>query len=689
MTGPEQANGEPTAPKRRRRAATRRSGPPEPAAPTPPAHEQPTAAAAPVKTNAAPAQEKSAPTQKKASGPAVKDSAGKDSARSAESSGGGRRRGKNSRGNGGGGGSSEPRRDRSPQVASQPVGDVTDRLGLPKKLPRNGLRVVALGGIGEIGRNMTVFEFDGKLLIVDCGVQFPDKEPGISLMIPNFSPIAKRINQIEAILLTHGHEDHIGAIPYLLRLRSDIPIFGSVFTLAILKAKCAEHRISPNLIPVENGTRTQHGAFSSEFISVTHSIPHSFSIGITCGETRIFHSGDLKIDPTPIDGRITDLNRMALFAQAGLDLALVDSTNADIPGFVASEQDVAATLDRIIGAATARIFLASFASNIHRVQSVIDAAERHGRKICFLGRSMVRNTQIALDEGYLNKRSVDLIDVDELLRLPANRTIIVCTGSQGEPMAALSRISRGQHRQMKIEPGDTAIFSSSVVPGNEKSVTGVLNDLTRRGAKVITSAQDKVHVTGHAPAGELLYLYNILKPRNVLPIHGEWKHLVANHHIAVSAGVDEARVLIAEDGVVVDLEDGIASFSGRHKLENVYLDGGRLDDITSRVLDERDRLTVSGAVVVAFYYDSGNKLINGAVRVESRGLTSSESLDIELARFVSKEIDGLLSSYSTAEILQRRVESISRRWVKAKYGREPVIIAVLMDLHASSDAVCS
>ncbi|WP_082501856.1 ribonuclease J [Williamsia sp. Leaf354] len=698
----------PNAGRRPRRAATRRSGPPEP---TPEVTEtpQPVAESAPADAPAepqssssapAPAEQQSAPSrsrrQKSASAKAApeKSAPEKSSGKSAPAKGSGDRApARSSRSDnrkGGGNRRSEPGRDRSPRAASQPVGDATDRLGLPNKLPRGGLRVVALGGIGEIGRNMTVFEFDGKLLIVDCGVQFPDSEPGINLSIPDFSYIADRLDQVEAVLLTHGHEDHIGALPYLLRLRADIPIYGSRFTLALLRAKCQEHRQTPRLVVVDKKTENIHGPFKSEFISVTHSIPHSFAVAIQYPGGKIFHSGDLKIDPTPLDGRKTDLNRMASFAgESGVDLVLMDSTNAEIPGFVSSEAEIGQNLREVIKSADGRILVVAFASNIHRVQSVLDAALETGRKVCFLGRSMVRNTEIAANEGYLSYAASDVVNISEYQNLSPTKTVLVCTGSQGEPLAALTRISRGEHRQLSIDPGDLVIFSSSIVPGNEKAVTSVVNRLVRRGAQVVSQSNRKVHVTGHAAVGELKYLYNILRPKNVMPVHGEWKHLVANHGIAVAAGTTASQVLVAEDGVVVDLLQGVARFAGRIPLKSVYLDGNRLDDITNQILEERGRLADGGAVAIAIYYDSDQAVIVGEPRIKSVGLTSADSFSSHLLTAIRKDFEkSLLGQQTKLSDLSRIVTNSASRWIKSNYDRAPVVIPVLIDLSHAQTARC-
>ena len=387
------------------------------------------------------------------------------------------------------------------------VSDATERLGSPPKAPRNGLRVVALGGIGEIGRNMTVFEHQGKLLIVDCGVLFPeDQQPGVDLILPDFRHIENRMADVEAIVLTHGHEDHIGAVPFLLRLRPDVPVIGSKFTLALLAAKCREHHQRPKLVEVVEGERTTHGPFECEYFAVNHSIPDAIAVAIRTGAGVALHTGDIKLDQLPLDGRLTDLAGFSRLGDEGVDLFLVDSTNAEVPGFVTPEREIGGVLDNVIGKAQQRVIVASFASHVHRIQQVVDVAHRYGRRVCFIGRSMVRNMGIAQELGYLNVPDGVEVDIDTAAGLPDNKLVLISTGSQGEPLSALSRMARGEHRQINIRADDLVVLASSLIPGNENSVFAVVNGLAKRGATVVTQQSAKVHVSGHASAGELLYL---------------------------------------------------------------------------------------------------------------------------------------------------------------------------------------
>ena len=395
-------------------------------------------------------------------------------------------------------------------------------LPYPAKLAPKTLRIVALGGLGEIGRNMTVFEYEGQLLVVDCGVLFPEEsQPGIDLILPDFEYIRERLDDVVAVALTHGHEDHIGAVPYLLRERSDIPIVGSKLTLAFIGAKLKERRITAPMIEVKAGMKQKFGPFELEFVAVNHSIPDALAIAIRTPAGLVLASGDFKMDQLPLDSRITDLATFARLGEEGVDLFMVDSTNADVPGFTTSEREISPVLDRVIRQTERRVIVASFASHVHRIQQIIDVAESHGRKVAYVGRSMVRNMKLAEDLGYLQIPPNLLVD-SKNLKDYGDKVVLICTGSQGEPLAALSRMANGDH-EIQVGKGDTIILASSLIPGNENPVYRVINELTRFGANVVHKGNAMVHVSGHASAGELLFCYNIVKPKNVIPIHGEWR----------------------------------------------------------------------------------------------------------------------------------------------------------------------
>ncbi len=368
---------------------------------------------------------------------------------------------------------------------------------------------------------MTVFEYGGRLLIVDCGVLFPEEEqPGIDLILPDFSSIRDRLDDIEGIVLTHGHEDHIGGVPFLLREKPDIPLIGSKLTLALIEAKLQEHRIRPYTLQVAEGQRERIGPFDCEFVAVNHSIPDALAVAIRTPAGMAVHTGDFKMDQLPLDRRLTDLHAFARLSEEGIDLLLSDSTNAEVPGFVPPERDISNVLRQVFAGARKRIIVASFASHVHRIQQILDAAHEYGRRVAFVGRSMVRNMGIARDLGYLKVPPGLVVDVKTLDDLPDSEVVLVCTGSQGEPMAALSRMANRDH-QIRIVEGDTVILASSLIPGNENAVYRVINGLTRWGANVVHKGNAKVHVSGHASVNELLYFYNICRPKNLMPVHGE------------------------------------------------------------------------------------------------------------------------------------------------------------------------
>src|SRR6187431_2205609 len=460
-------------------------------------------------------------------------------------------------------------------------------LELPGPLVDGAVRVVPLGGLGEIGRNMTVVEHRGQLLIIDCGVLFPDDHhPGIDLILPDFEYIKDRLDDVQGVILTHGHEDHIGAVPYLLRLKPDLPLVGSTLTLALVEAKLKEHRITPYTLGVREGDREQLGVFDCEFVAVNHSIPDALAVAVRTSGGTLLHTGDFKMDQLPLDGRLTDLRAFARLGDEGVDLLLADSTNAEVPGFTTPERNITPVLDRVFAQAEKRVIVASFASHVHRVQQVLDAAVRHQRKVAFVGRSMVRNMGVARDLGYLSVPGDLLVDVKALDDLRDDQIVLVCTGSQGEPMSALSRIANRDH-VIRIGEGDTVILASSLIPGNENPVYRVINGLSRWGANVVHKANAMVHVSGHASAGELLYVYNIVRPSNVMPVHGEWRHLRANADLAVLTGVPRDRTVLAEDGVVVDLVDGRAGIVGTVPCGYVYVDGSSVGDVTESSLKDR------------------------------------------------------------------------------------------------------
>lgn len=553
-------------------------------------------------------------------------------------------------------------------------------LSLPAALPAGGLRIVALGGLGEIGRNMTVFETAGKLLIVDVGVLFPEEtQPGIDLILPDFSYIRDRLDDVIGIVLTHGHEDHIGAVPYLLRERDDIAIYGSALTLAFVSAKLKEHRITPLTREVSAGMREDIGPFTVEFVAVNHSIPDAFAVAIHTPAGSVLHTGDFKMDQLPLDGRITDLRAFAALGERGVDLFLVDSTNADVPGFTPSEREIMPALDRVFRATRRRVIVASFASHVHRVQQIIDTALAHERKVAFVGRSMVRNMKISKDMGYLtipDNLVIDAKDIDSY----GDNVVLICTGSQGEPLAALSRMANGDH-SIRVGEGDTVVLASSLIPGNENPVYRVINELTRFGAKVVHKGNALVHVSGHAAAGELLYCYNVVKPKYVMPVHGEWRHLTANAELAIQSGVPRDNTIIVENGIVVDLIDHEASIVGSVPVGFVYVDGQSIGDITESSLKDRRILGEEGFISVVVVVDSQSGKIVAGPDIHARGFAEDQALLDEVKLRIEKALavavaDGINGTHQLSQVVRKSVGA----WVGGEHRRRPMILPLVIEV---------
>lgn len=556
-------------------------------------------------------------------------------------------------------------------------------LSSPPPLAKGGLRVIALGGLGEVGRNMTVFEYDGRLLIVDCGVLFPEENhPGVDLILPDFDAIRDRLDKVDALVLTHGHEDHIGATPYLLRERHDIPLVGSQLTLALLDSKLREHRISDTVRHiVAEGETITFGPFELEFVAVNHSIPDALAVAIKTGAGVVLHTGDFKMDQVPLDGRITDLRAFARLGEAGVDLFLTDSTNAEVPGFTTAEKNIAPVLDRVFHTrANQRIIVACFASHVHRVQQILDAAHEHGRKVAYVGRSMVRNMAIARDLGYLHVPPGLLVDPKELATLPPGKVVMISTGSQGEPLSALSRIAQRNHNFVTIEEGDCVVLASSLIPGNENAVYRVINGLTALGANVVHKGNALVHVSGHASAGELLYCYNIVKPKNVMPVHGEIRHMHANAELAKLTGVPADRVVVAQDGFVVDLLDGRASITGKVDCGYVFVDGSSIGDITESDLKDRRILGEEGFISVIVVIDSQTGKVLSGPEIHARGFAEDDEIFDQIKGPIVDALDKAISEgVNDTYQLQQNIRRVVGRWVSGKHRRRPMIIPVVLE----------
>ena len=552
----------------------------------------------------------------------------------------------------------------------------------PPKYRKGSMRIVPLGGLGEIGRNMNVIEYNGHILLVDCGVLFPEEEqPGVDLILPDFHYIQDRLDKVEALVLTHGHEDHIGGVPYLLKMRPDIPLIGSKLTLAFVEAKCKEHHIDPKLIRVEGRDKMKVGPFNLEFITVTHSIPDALAVCVKTPAGTLIDTGDIKLDQLPLDHRITDLVEFGRLGEQGIDLLMADSTNAEVPGFVKPETSIGPALDRAFSEATRKIIVASFSSHVHRVQQVVDAAHKFGRKVVFVGRSMVRNMSIAADLGYLHIPENTVVDLKQAKDIQDDKLVYMCTGSQGEPMAALGRIADGSHKDITINEYDTVILASSLIPGNEHEVYKVINKLVQLGARVINKDNAAIHVSGHCNEGELLYLYNIVKPKCAMPIHGEHRHLVANGLIAVKTGVDPKNVVLAEDGDVVDLYHGNAAVVGSVPCGYVYVDGDSVGELTDEELEKRRILGTEGFVSSFVVVDTANANVVSGPKIFLNAVAEDEA-DFEKVRHQIVEqlqdamMHGERDTYKLQQVMRRTLGS----WIARALRRKPMIVPVVADI---------
>lgn len=552
----------------------------------------------------------------------------------------------------------------------------------PPKYRKGSMRIVPLGGLGEIGRNMNVIEYNGHILLIDCGVLFPEEEqPGVDLILPDFHYIQNRLDKVDALVLTHGHEDHIGGVPYLLKMRPDIPLIGSKLTLAFVEAKCEEHKIKPKTIQVEGRSKLKVGPYNLEFISVTHSIPDALAVCVKTPAGTIIDTGDIKLDQLPLDHRLTDLVEFGKLGEQGIDLLMADSTNAEVPGFVKPETSIGPALDQAFANASRKIIVASFSSHVHRVQQVVDAAHKYGRKVVFVGRSMVRNMSIAADLGYLHIPENTVVDLKQAKDIQDDKLVYMCTGSQGEPMAALGRIADGIHKDITVNEFDTVILASSLIPGNEHEVYKVINKLVQMGARVINKDNAAIHVSGHCNEGELLYLYNIVKPKCAMPIHGEHRHLVANGLIAVKTGVDPKNVVLAEDGDVVDLYHGNAAVVGSVPCGYVYVDGDSVGELTDEELEKRRILGTEGFVSSFVVVNTDSADVVAGPKIYLNAVAEDES-DFEKVRsqIVFQLQDAMMHGEKDTHKLQQIMRRTLGSWIARALRRKPMIVPVVADL---------
>jgi ribonuclease J len=540
------------------------------------------------------------------------------------------------------------------------------------------VRVAFLGGLGEVGRNCTSIEIDGRVALIDCGLGFPEEDMlGVDLVLPDFSSLVARTDDVECVVLTHGHEDHIGALAYFL---SDInvPVYGTPLAVALARSRIEEQGIDADLRPIEFGEWTKHGPFKFLMVRVSHSVPQGAAVAFETPEGVVLHSGDFKLDPTPIDAKPTDLPALAELGQSGVRLLLSDSTNAERPGFIPSESSLRDSLYELVVESEGRIITACFASHLHRVQQLIDAFTDAGRYISFLGRSMIKNTAIAAELGLLELPGDRLVPIDELLKMPPEETAIISTGSQGEPFAALSLMASGEHRGVKLTPGDTVIISAKPIPGNETRVSRVINGLLRRGITVHHGLNANVHVSGHAAQEELKTYLNVVRPEGFVPVHGEYRHLRAHADLAETMGVPE--VFLCEDGDAVELRDGkLRKLTDAVAAEAVFVDGSGLGDVTEEGLRHRRQLADDGVVVVTVGLKRRSGQVTYGPEVDSHGVSDNpKAIHARAAEEVAKEI-GSMDHPADPDLVRRHVRQAAARVVRKETERRPVVLPVVIE----------
>ena len=549
------------------------------------------------------------------------------------------------------------------------------------------LRVISLGGLGEIGKNMTVIEYGDDMLVIDAGMGFPEKEMlGIDLVIPDISYLIKNADKIKGILITHGHEDHIGAIPYVLS-QINVPVYGTRLSLGILEGKLDENPppFYPELYTVEAGDVLSLGVFKAEFIHVNHSIADACAISVKTPVGVVFHTGDFKLDVSPIDGQMMDLTRIGEIGRGGVELLLCESTNAERAGFTPSERTVGSSLERIFAQyEDKRLIVATFSSNVHRVQQIIDASARHGRKVAILGRSMVNVIGAAAELGYMDLPDGVLVDITEIKRFRPSEITLITTGSQGEPMSALYRIAFGEHDKVKLTPSDVCILSSSAIPGNEKLVGSIINALVSSGVKVVNDSVEEVHVSGHACREELKLMMALTKPKYFMPIHGEARHLYANKELAEFMGVKPECIFVSEIGKVLEIDRKGARFNGTVPAGNVLVDGSGVGDIGSVVLRDRKHLSEDGLVVVVATVDMNEQLLMSGPDIVSRGFVyvkESESLMKEARSIVEESIERAFSKrVRDFTHLKGLIRDDLAKFIYKETKRKPMILPVIMDI---------
>ena len=548
----------------------------------------------------------------------------------------------------------------------------------------NTLSVIPLGGVEEIGLNMTVFEYGNDIIVVDAGLMFPEEDMlGVDFVIPDFSYILDNREKIRGIVLTHGHEDHIGALHFLLK-EIDVPVYGTPLTLGLVRSKLREHHLEDReLIPVKPRDVINLGVFSIEFIRVTHSIVDGVGLGIQTPVGLVVHTGDFKLDPTPVDGQLMDFHKFAEYGERGTLLFLSDSTNAEKGGYTFSEKEVRRVFEDIFAKAPGRIIIATFASNIHRIQQAIDVAIMYGRKVIMCGKSIVANAQIALDLGYLNLPQDTWLRLDNLKELKDNEVVVITTGSQGEPMSVLSRIATGEHK-IEIKEGDTVILSASMIPGNERSIGRIINHLFRRGADVIYEKVSEVHVSGHASKEELKLMLNLVRPKYFMPIHGEYRHLVYHSKLAKKLGIPKENIFILQNGDVLDITQEGASRNGRINSGRIFIDGKGVGDVEDMVLRDRRRLAHDGIVLILLAIEKPTGNIVSGPDIISRGFVfedASQEIINDVRELVINTLEKLDKEILTdASLIQAKLRSVLKKYLMNTMGRRPMIMPIIIEV---------
>ena len=547
------------------------------------------------------------------------------------------------------------------------------------------LNIIPLGGLGEIGKNMTVFRYGNDIILVDAGLMFPEDDMlGIDLVIPDITYLIENQDKVKGIFLTHGHEDHIGALPFILK-QLDVPVYGTALTLGILKGRLDEAGVTTaSLNVVKSGDRVRAGVFKLEFMRVNHSIPDAIGMAIHTPVGLIIHTGDFKIDQTPVDGQVMELNRFAEYGDRGVLLMMADSTNAERPGYTQSEKFVGETFDNEFRYAKNRIIIATFSSNVHRIQQICDAAVKYKRKVAVMGRSMVNVVSISLELGYLKVPDGVLIDIDEIRNYSNDKIVVICTGSQGEPMSALTRMSMGENRKVQIGPGDTVIISAVPIPGNEKMVSNTINHLYMLGAEVVYEKANGVHVSGHASQEELKIMHNLVRPKFFMPVHGEYRHLMKHAKLAESLGMDHKNILLAENGAIVELTKDKICLNGKVTSGKVLIDGLGVGDVGNIVLRDRRQLSQDGIMIVVVGVDKASGQIVAGPDIVSRGFVyvrEAEDLMGEARGKVQAALDKCEDNHNMEwSALKTAIRDSLGRFLFEKTRRRPMIIPIIMEV---------